>query len=42
MIKKSKEKLKRARKAQNQYRSSKSTLPQKSIPPKTLNASSPP
>jgi hypothetical protein len=32
--------MKRARKAQNQCRSSKSTLPLKSTPPNTLNASS--
>jgi hypothetical protein len=36
------EKLRRARKAQNQGKSSKSTLCLKSTPPNTLNASSPP
>jgi hypothetical protein len=39
------EKLRRARKAQNKNKSSKgskSTLPLKSTPPNTLNASSPP
>jgi hypothetical protein len=39
---KSTQKLKRARKAQKQHKSSKSTLPLKSTPPNTLNASSPP
>jgi hypothetical protein len=42
MTKKSKKKLKRARKAQNEHKSSKSTLPLKSTPPDTLNAISPP
>jgi hypothetical protein len=37
-----KEKLRRVRKAQSQHKSSKSTLPLKSTPPNTLNASSPP
>jgi hypothetical protein len=35
-------KLRRARKAQTQHKNSKSTLPLKSTPPNTLNASSPP
>jgi hypothetical protein len=36
------EKLKKSKKSPNQGKSSKSTLPLKSIPPNTLNASSPP
>jgi hypothetical protein len=42
MAKKSYDKLRVVRKAQNQSKSSKSTLPLKSTPPNILNASSPP